>query len=327
MIITLQSSRIDLISQEMKNAITGYWENDIWYCEHPIFDDFRKTIWDKTYQKINFIPFQAELKNEIKFFIIDRLKNQGVKLHNTLIRNYSKAFKHFSDFLNRFYPNMKSFSDLEISKAIIQLRSLLIEKGLTVYNDGKLTKYENLLNQLHLFFKDFYDTRDEFQKDIWDMRNIPGARIVPHESQHLLNFTDVPSHFRNMLKRYIKFRVSHRSPGQCSLDLRAVRVFLTFIHKTYPLWDGLKLLSRKDVEDYLVFYRDFTKDHVAVAQRIYLIALRVFFETIERLQYKEAPQTPIALLIFREDLPRYIKLTENDIKQFQRGLFNNLRII
>jgi hypothetical protein len=48
---------------------------------------------------------------------------------------------------------------------------------------------------------------EEFAKDIWDVRCIPGARYPAHMSQHLLNFTHIPAAFRPPTKRFIKFRL------------------------------------------------------------------------------------------------------------------------
>jgi site-specific recombinase XerD len=82
-------------------------------------------------------------------------------------------------------------------------------------------------------------------------------------------------------------------------------------------------LSRKDIEKYLIWYRKITNEHKK-AQIHYLIALRVFLETIELHQYEEAPKTPVALLLFKEDLPRYERLSENNIKYIPEGVLKQL---
>jgi hypothetical protein len=42
------------------------------------------------------------------------------------------------------------------------------------------------------------------KKDIWDVRNIPGARFPDHESRHILNFEDIPIPFRPLAKKIFK---------------------------------------------------------------------------------------------------------------------------
>lgn len=43
--------------QELNRFISGYWENDIWDANDPIFNDFRKSDWEKTHRKMNFSDF------------------------------------------------------------------------------------------------------------------------------------------------------------------------------------------------------------------------------------------------------------------------------
>jgi hypothetical protein len=111
--------------------------------------------------------------------------------------------KRLSSFLHTYYSQIDSFVDIEPNKARILLRTYLISQGLKI-TPHKLTHYENLLSQLCHYYNNFYDTRDEFEKDIWDFRKIPGSRITPHESQHILDFRDIPVQFRNLIKRYMK---------------------------------------------------------------------------------------------------------------------------
>ncbi|GIO01748.1 hypothetical protein J5TS2_24160 [Brevibacillus halotolerans] len=33
---------------EINQFISGYWENDIWDAEDPIFDNFRKASWENS---------------------------------------------------------------------------------------------------------------------------------------------------------------------------------------------------------------------------------------------------------------------------------------
>ncbi|WP_254624379.1 hypothetical protein [Cytobacillus firmus] len=248
---------------EITQKVTSYFENDIWDADDAAFNDFRKSEWGKTHRKMNFSVFPTKLKNEVKFFILTRIQKDDLQLYSA-VHNYARSFKQLSKFLKKFYPNINSFADLDINKALMQLRSHLSELGLSIriYGRRKLSNYENLLNRLFLFYKDFYDTRDEFEKDIWDVRNIPGARFPDHESRHIVNFKDIPIPFRPLAKRYLKFRISHLSLGQCTLDVRILKLFFTFIHDKNPSWKDLNALTRKDIEDYLIFHNKTFHDKI-----------------------------------------------------------------
>ena len=309
---------------EITQKVTSYFENDIWDADDAAFNDFRKSEWGKTHRKMNFSVFPTKLKNEVKFFILTRIQKDDLQLYSA-VHNYARSFKQLSKFLKKFYPNINSFADLDINKALMQLRSHLSELGLSIriYGRRKLSNYENLLNRLFLFYKDFYDTRDEFEKDIWDVRNIPGARFPDHESRHIVNFKDIPIPFRPLAKRYLKFRISHLSLGQCTLDVRILKLFFTFIHDKNPSWKDLNALTRKDIEDYLIFHNKTFHDKIQ-SKRSYLIVLNVFLETIEKLQFDEAPALPVNLLLFKEDIPRPIKRSENDIKYIPEGILQQI---
>lgn len=318
-----QVTDINLKQQQIDMALKDYWENDIWRCSHPNFDKYYKTRLDKTHRIINFSLFSEELKKEVKYFILSRLENDDAKLRNTIVKTYAQSFKHVAAFLSKHYPNIKSIIELDIFKAQIKLKTYLIENGICIHKGTTRTRFEILLKRLYDFYADFYDTRNEFDKDIWDIRKIPGVRVLDHISHYNLNFTKVPEVFLDLVKRYIKYRISIRSSGHCSLDIRAIQLFLNYIHKKYPTWIELSLLSRKDIEEYLIWYRKVTEKNKRAAES-YLIPLNVFLGTIERNQYPEAPKTPASLLMFREDFPRKFKPSEDSIKYIPEEVLQQL---
>jgi integrase len=202
----------------------------------------------------------------------------------------------------------------------------LIENGIQLRknnSDHRFTKHESLLNQLYEFYFNLYDTRIEFDKDIWDIRNIPGSRIDYTKAEYYLKFNEIPSKFINLVKRYIKFRISYLSHGQCRTDIKAIKVFFLFINEKKPSWSDLRLLTRKDMEEYLFWYRKYTNEK-KVAQTFYLITLRTFLDTIQRLDYEESPQKPITTILFKEDIPRYLKTSENSIKYIPEGVIKQI---
>ncbi len=106
---------------------------------------------------------------------------------------------------------------------------------------------------------DFYDSRNEFEKDTWDFRKIGMAKFSTDRSRYYLHFTGIPSKYRDMVKRYLKMRISKCSHAQCCRDVKAIRLFLHFIKEHHSSWNDLKLLSRKDMEDYFSWLHIFTE--------------------------------------------------------------------
>src|SRR5262249_9729400 len=88
----------------------------------------------------------------------------------------------------------------------------------------------------------------EFAKDVWDVRCIPGARYAAHQSNHLLNFTSIPTPFRHVVKRYLKFLlIQEQSQSHCTSQLRYIRQFLEFFVELRPNVRNLHQLNRNDI--------------------------------------------------------------------------------
>ena len=52
---------------------------------------------------------------------------------------------------------------------------------------------------------------EEFAKDKWDARLIPGLRYAPHTTNYYIDFQRIPALFRPVVKEYIN-RVSGNEP-------------------------------------------------------------------------------------------------------------------
>jgi integrase len=308
--------------QEIKETLKGYWENDQWDITDHIFDEFRTKKSTSTSKTIDFSRLQPGIKEEIKFFLVRRLQEHTLQLQTAT--SYGSHLNRLATFLVQAYPGIRSFAELEREKAMIRWRSYLIDQGFSV-NKSRLSShtYETLVRQVYEFIVNFYDDREEFVKDVWDMRKISGAKYTQNRADYLLSFENIPIPFRTLAKRYLKARVGVRSYAQCATDLMAIRLFLRFIHEQYPHWQDLKSLSRKDIENYLVWYRSYTKDWQK-QHRECLISLRVFFDHIQRAEYPEAPEKPHSSLLFKEDFPKLAKRSEEDIKFISEGVLKQL---
>lgn len=155
---------------EMYEFLCGYWGQDIWNLKDDIFSEYRKISnrVDIEYKKINFSYFKFSLKIELKYFLKYRLTNSIVTIDT--IYKYSQVFKGLFEFLEKQYPDLNSFIEADLNKISLQLRTYLTDLGLKTYKF-----YSSLLSQVIPFYKSFYDTRDEIEKDTWDFRKIPSS--------------------------------------------------------------------------------------------------------------------------------------------------------
>ncbi len=313
--------KLQLILRELH----GYWENDVWDMKDPFFDQFRQDKWKSEKRNINFSRFPSPIKEEIKFFFVQPLKDHEIRL--TSVLSYSSFLKRFAKFLNTHYENIDSIVEMPFNKAKIKWHTFLINHGIQTSSEKggikRTSTYPLLFNRIFRYFELYYDTRDEFEKDFWDCRKIPGARLADSRTGRSLNFTHIPVPFRSLAKRYMKFKIATRSYAQCSIDLRALRLFFCFIHKLQPNWQDLNALSRKEIEKYLSWYYSHTKN-LKSAHVKYLFCIRGFLEYIQMAQYPESPEAPVYLLILKEDIPKKPGYSENDVKYIPEGVIEQL---
>lgn len=308
---------------EISELLNSYWSNNIWNIKDPFFDNLRPVNWKSSSRTIDFSDFSSSISNEIKYMYAYRLQEKEIKLTTVIL--YSKVFKKLAEFLNDYYSEIYSIVDISYDKALLQWRSFLIDKGISINSDGVISsrQYEGVFNQFFHFFANLYDTRNEYEKDIWDCRKIPGAKITENNSHYYLDFTDIPLAFRNAIKRYIKFRTANNSRDQCRNDIMALRLFIKNIHNQEPTWKDLTILTRKNMEEFLSWYRGYTEGWKEMHIN-YLISLRTFLDYIQRAMYPEAPNLPSACLFFKEDIPKKPKDTENKIKYLPEEVLQQL---
>lgn len=323
--IAFKPTQDEAKSLEINSKILGYWENDIWDIHNSIFEELMDVTPKNIQRFINFSAFPNMLKNEVKFFILNRLESKEIT-PGIIVKNYCSAFKQVSVFLEKYYFLNYSFIEIDLDKALLQLRSFLIERNIKLRNHlpkSKFTRYEALLKQIYDFYIEFYDTRDEYEKDIWDIRKIASDKVLEYASHYLLNFTDIPKPFVNIVKRYIKYRISYLSHGQCRTDIMGIKLFLTFINEQYPAWRDLTRLVRKDMENYITWFNTYTENFKG-SKTAYFIALHTFLESIQRFDYEEAPKTPISMLIFKEDFPRHNRWSQDKVKYIPEDVLHQL---
>ncbi|WP_339060933.1 hypothetical protein [Tepidibacillus marianensis] len=222
------------LCNEMNELLSGYWGNDVWDIRDSFFDNLTPEKWSFSSKTIDFSGFRLPIRNEVKYMYAYKLTEGEIRLISVI--GYSPALKRYAEFLDKRYPNIASITEIPYDKALLQWRSFLVDRSMKIRDNGEISTkfYETVFNQLYSFFVNLYDNREEYEKDIWDSRNIPGAKITENISDYYLDFTDIPLEFRELAKRFIKSRTTNNSHSQCSADIMALRLFFKYIHSQEP---------------------------------------------------------------------------------------------
>lgn len=281
------------------------------YLENPTFN--RKKI---------YFPFKNELINlELKFFVYRKIFQDEWTM-NTMFVGQANNIQLFNRFVNEVYPYLNSLTDLNIDKANREWLSWLERNGVsTSYiskRDGykvKSPRAKYLLNLLTEFNK-LIDFRDEWEKDIWEAKNLNkeyGVYFNQAASHTKMDFTAIKNmRFREETKQYLKRRLlsNDLTWGSARNYLNCIPSFLDFIFSLEPDWDNLTKLTRNHIEKYLEQLNKDLKDNQRVTNsRHYIIKavslVKKYLQGLQEVYSDLAPEKDIRVLIFPEDKPKY----------------------
>src|SRR5258708_14429911 len=94
---------------------------------------------------------------------------------------------------------------------------------------------------------------EEFAKDKWDARLIPGLRYAPHTTNYYIDFQHIPEIFRPVIKEHIKYKLATGvSSSMLHLCTYCLGNFLTFFVKQHPQAQTLQALSKQDIDMFIL---------------------------------------------------------------------------
>jgi hypothetical protein len=259
-------SKYDELIEYLKQD-DGYWlENDKWDATKNIF--FNKKI--DTMRFIDFTNFKNEqLKNEIKYYLLYNFK--GKLLSNKGIIRLNRPLQHLSRFLN-----CKSLIELNKENTRIKWVNFLIQNGVSNYPQENT--YFGLTNDLINFIQNFYDEREEIEKDIWYSKNIKGAKLsaTSDRKSRTINFNKIPIYYRETVKKYLKTIITKRSWSMCFETVSKLNYFFGFFYSNNYSDGFIESLSREDIEKYVFYAMNERKDKYRTQTTYYITYIRKF---------------------------------------------------
>ncbi|NFS12578.1 transposase [Clostridium botulinum] len=318
-------------SVDYKEIKTSYFlENDKWNI--GFFGDieqFKEQVNNYKYTNKNMaFPFNnPNINKEIKFIVYNKLFSDEWGLQSVLLTQMQNI-KRLAEFIDTKYPNLDSMLDLDLNKVNFQWIDWLNNKGIKITirqnTDSKLcgkdlyykSPISNLLMNISENLFNLTDEREEWEKDIWDIRNLEQYGITYNKSkpQYYLNFVKINNiKIRNQVKKYVKQRLvaNNKFSWSCASNyINCLPNFINFICKIEPTWDDLKGLERQHMEKYLEWLNIYTKENLtnknANPQQYIITSLsyiQKFLSDIQIREYDIAPIKNVRILIFPSDKP------------------------
>jgi integrase len=305
--------------KQVEKRLSGYWKNDEWDpLECPLYSE--QTNINNQIIKFN-TTLNSRITNELKYYFFKRLSDSELRM--ATVWRSSTALNRLQGFILKFYSDINSILDISYERFSFHYKTYLFDQGCS-----KLTVkgYVQLYNRIYSFLFDWYDERNETEKDIWNVRKLGIDYNKSSATDCTLNFNSVPSPFRGLVKRYIKNRVliqESLSWGSAIQNIAKLPVFFNFIHKRYPKWDSLEQLSRKDIEEFIQHLRTIPMGGISVHKgkspsgnyiNRSISFLETFIEYIQRFDWNEAPIKPVKLLFLPEDKPKLPPKSVDNVK-------------
>ncbi len=242
--------------------------------------------------------------------------------------------RRLSKFINEKYPNINSFKELDLEKANIQWIDWLNGNGIKIFKTQSiLGKDYEIKTTIANFFKITIDTfntlideREEWEKDIWDIRKLEqyGISYNKSDTHYYINFENISSlKLREEVKKYIKQRLisNHKFTVATAIEyLKYLPLFLNYICELELSWNDLRNLEREHILKYIECLNIYTKENLTrkdsnpkkyIARSLEVI--QKFLSDIQLREYDIAPIKNVRVLIFPEDKPKVPKKSNDQI--------------
>ncbi|MUG92598.1 tyrosine-type recombinase/integrase [Scytonema sp. UIC 10036] len=298
-------SRIKYV--EMQEELKGYWADDTWNPnENPLkgSNDIRGVY-------IYFEGLPNILKTEIKYACYQKIitKEWGwVTLHQAKATKINYLIK----FLQNCENLVSSIIELEVKQWSELLTSYLIRNQIfsqreyeMITKEKKRKKYTAKDETIYTFgvlyqtIFDYYDDRDEYDKDIWDLRKL-NFHLDNLVDKNKFDFTPIKQDWlRNSSKKFIKYKLALVSTSLCRFRLYALVQFSDFIEQQYSSVVPCQI-NRHLVLAFLSYLK--SQNFTDQTHHKILTSLKDFLEICSREKWLDI--TGIQLF-YQDDFPRY----------------------
>ena len=269
--------------------------------------------YNRSNRNIRFEFHNPFINLELKYVVFHKeLFNDEWSFSSLFGTNFTNI-NRLTRFLNEKHPRLESLLDLNIDKADREWLFWLENQNILTQTIRKHDVYgeqivkcsiAHFLRHMHFTISQLIDTREEWDKDRWDIRTLYatyGINYNMSQSQYFVDFSKIrnPS-IRSNVKGYIKQRLLNKNNFSWSTAVVYMNVipgFLNFICNLEPLWNDLKDLQRSHILKYIESLHQSAKkltkrnSNPESYIKYNLSAVSKFLDDIQRYEYDLAPKT------------------------------------
>ncbi len=307
MVEALQIQWSEAKHQNLANQLVGFWTLDKWdLLECPLLSSRQPQSKSRF---VCFDGFSPHLKVEFKYACWQKLEKQEWSVGTLWM--YKSVISRIAHWLSLTAPHCPSLLKRSLQAWELSIRSYLIKTNLlheqTTTRLDQFQKPRNYsvqdvhittLRQIYKVLQEAYDNREEYNKEIWDLRKL-GISPDPTKSNYRLNFSRITQPWLlQAAKQFIRYSLSICSTGECSTRLAALKDFSAFLSYFHPSLQPSEI-DRPLILEYIT---QLPGTGLAEATRHKQIgSLRTFLELCAREGWANVPDKR---LIYSEDFPR-----------------------
>ena len=266
------------------------------------------------------------IRNILEQFVWER----GKLLTPSSLASELLYFNNIREFL--IEKNIKDLNGENREKILLQLKGWMLEHGLALTSKKYRAAYDVVADETpylirHMkkildFAKD-EDSRPEQSKDLWDLNKFDfPLRRNPIKNTKTINFTKIKQPIiREEVKKAVYQHLKYEAIGSILSEIASVNRFSGYINSKKLKITSLQNLTRKDIEQYLVYIRTEAKERKNYRTDLY--ALRRIIEDVGNL-YEKPEMSKLFLNTDFPSAPRYQFTFYSDeiIKRLNVHIFN-----
>jgi len=151
---------------------------------------------------------------------------------------------------------------------------------------------------------------EEFAKDRWDARQIPGLRYARHTGEYHMNFAGIAKPFCSYVKDYARFLIaSDRAVKTIATHVRYLRQFFCFFCQRYPQARSLQDLREQDIDAFILSLQVYLNAHRGKNEGAFvwrhIHTVEAFLAYLQRIQSPIKPQESTARIIWPHHYPQH----------------------
>src|SRR2546425_3623283 len=170
---------------------------------------------------------------------------------------------------------------------------------------------------------------EEFVKDRWDARHIPGLRYARHTGEYHINFVGIAEPFCAYVKDYARFLIAaDRAVKTIATHVRYLKQFFFFFGQRYPQARSLHELRVQDIDAFILSLQVYLHEHGGKNESSFvwrhIHTVEAFLAYLDRIESPIKPQESTARIIWPHHYPQHAWPRSQDVKYIPQIVLKQL---